>query len=120
LDELAKTLCSVAELYEERVFIVVDALDECQESAGSRFLAELEKLQSSSRPKVNIFATSRPNIPDIMENFKGHPWLEILASREDIQQYLEGHMDELGPVVNQSQDIQQEIIDGILDAADGM
>ncbi|KAK4034663.1 hypothetical protein C8A01DRAFT_48998 [Parachaetomium inaequale] len=87
LDELVKTLCSVAELYEERVFIAVDALDECHESDGSRFLAKLLNLQSSTRSKVNIFAT-----------------------REDIQQYLEGHMDELGP----------EIIDGILDAADGM
>jgi hypothetical protein len=99
---------------------VKEGREEQKQHHQTQMLAELEKLQSSSRPKVNIFATSRPNIPDIMENFKGHPWLEILASREDIQQYLEGHMDELGPVVNQSQDIQQEIIDGILDAADGM
>lgn len=60
LDELSEALQSVANLF-SRIFIAVDALDECQLSDGSRskFLAEIFALQSKTG--ANIFATSRFN-----------------------------------------------------------
>ncbi|KAH7129266.1 hypothetical protein EDB81DRAFT_764414 [Dactylonectria macrodidyma] len=56
--ELSTTLQSVARLY-SRVFILIDALDECRVSYGSQtgFLAEVFKLRAW--PRTNIFATSR-------------------------------------------------------------
>lgn len=124
LSELALALNSVVSLYEERVFIVVDALDECRLSDGCRsnFLGKLSDLQSACGPKVNIniFATSRPGISDIEKNFEGHPSLEILASRQDIERYLQGHMGELSRVVDRGQGLRQKIITTILDAVDGM
>jgi hypothetical protein len=77
-------------------------------------------LQSGSGSKVNIFVTSRPGISDIAERFAGHPSLEILASRQDIERYLEGHMGELHRVVKSGQDLRREIITTIVDAVDGM
>jgi hypothetical protein len=82
LDELTKTLYSVTSLY-QRVFIIVDALDECQASDGCRstFLSEIFSLQA--RTGANFFATSRP-IPHIEAEFKGCYRREILASNEDV------------------------------------
>lgn len=122
LGGLMEILRSVVELHEERVFIIVDALDECHSPSGcrSRFLKEILNLQSWGRSKVNVFATSRPGISDIVEAFEGHPSLEVIASREDIERYLQGQMGELGRAVARRQDLQQEIITGILDAVDGM
>ena len=122
LRELEKTLRSVVLLYEGRVFIAVDALDECRLSGGCRsnLLNTLLDLQSGSGSRVNIFATSRPGISDIAERFEGHPSLEILASRQDIERYLEGHMGELSSFVERNQGLRGEIITTIVDAVDGM
>ncbi|KAH1792063.1 hypothetical protein KXV95_003970 [Aspergillus fumigatus] len=64
-----------------KVFVVIDALDECQTFDGSqaKFLAEIFKLQSNSA--TNIFATSRPT--HIPEPFRDKTALEIHASEAD-------------------------------------
>ncbi|KAF8867423.1 purine and uridine phosphorylase [Acephala macrosclerotiorum] len=83
-EEISRTLQSVADMY-SRVFIIIDALDECQasDSSRARFLAEIFNLQA--RSGVNLFATSR-FIPDIVERFKEEEslLLEIRASDEDV------------------------------------
>jgi NACHT domain len=90
LDAMVTALRSVAALY-GRVFVIVDALDECQASDGNRskFLSELFTLQKNCA--VNIFATSRP-IPEVTEKFKSCPFLEIQAHDEDVRSYLEGRI----------------------------
>ncbi|KAI9668938.1 MAG: hypothetical protein M1829_005250 [Trizodia sp. TS-e1964] len=69
LEESLKALHSVASTY-SRIFIIIDALDECQTSNGcrSQFLSKVFNLQARSR--ANIFATSR-SIPEITERFEG-------------------------------------------------
>ncbi|KAL2195387.1 ankyrin repeat-containing domain protein [Corynascus similis CBS 632.67] len=118
---LVEMLCSVAALYEKRVFLVVDSLDECQEADNCRseFLTALLNLQSASGSKISIFATSRSSL-DIRETFEGQPSVEIVARRRDIEQYLLGRMEELGAVVAGRSDLQQDIISTISDTADGM
>jgi hypothetical protein len=93
-EKISRTLQSVAALY-SRVFIVVDALDECQVSEGcrTRFLTEIFNLQSQSR--ANVFTTSR-SIPDITERFKGSTTLEIRAHDEDVRQYLDNRISQSG------------------------
>ena len=69
-----------------RVFIVVDALDECPEGKGNResFLKELRKFPSN----VHLLVTSR-YISDIGREFGRSTPLQIHASNEDIGKYLE-------------------------------
>ena len=102
-----------------RVFIVVDALDECQVFDGcrSRFLSEIFNLQVKCG--VNVFATSR-FIPGITERFNGSTSLEIRASGEDVRKYLEGHMSQLPSFVSCNVDLQEEIVNKIVQAVDGM
>ena len=86
LEEILSTLHSVVAKY-LRVFIVVDALDECQASNGcrTRFLSEIFNLQG------NIFATSRIN-GEIAKIFSKATSLEIRARDDDIGIYLDERM----------------------------
>lgn len=85
------------------VFLVIDALDECDISnqSCSRFLDTIFNFQSECN--VNIFATSR-FIPEITERFNGMPTLEIRASREDVTRYLRDNLSILPCFVSRRQD----------------
>lgn len=118
LKEISTTLQSVTMIY-SRVFIVVDALDECQDSDGSRtsLLNELFSLQNKS--EISLFATSR-SIPEIMERFQGCLSLDIRPSHEDIWHYLDRHMSTLPGFVKSDNDLQNEVKIAIEAAIDGV
>ena len=81
-EEISKVLHSIVADY-FRIFIIIDALDQCQVSDGGRrrFLSEIFNLQAKTG--INIFSTSR-FIPEIMKEFEGSILLEIRASSEDV------------------------------------
>ena len=119
LEEIIQALQSISSEF-CRVFIIVDALDECQDLDGGHrtFLAELFTLQS--KVAANIFATSR-FIPEVEKEFEGRgAQLEIRANHEDLERYLDGHMMRLPSFVLRSPDLQNEIKDAIIKAVDGM
>ncbi|KAF2195860.1 hypothetical protein K469DRAFT_722891 [Zopfia rhizophila CBS 207.26] len=105
LNEISRTLQSVAAMY-SRVFIVVDALDECQVTTGCRMRFLLEIFNVQAKCQASLFATSR-FIPEINEKFK-----------ESI--YLDGHMSQLPRCVLRSSELQDEINAEIIKAVDGM
>jgi Cdc6-like AAA superfamily ATPase len=112
-DEISKVLHSVVADY-SKTFIIIDALDECQ---VSRLLSEIFNLQAKTN--ASLFATSR-FIPEIMKKFDGSISLEIRASNEDVQRYLDGHMSQLPSCVQRSHDLQEEIKTEIIKTIDGM
>ncbi|KAK0765065.1 hypothetical protein N5P37_002542 [Trichoderma harzianum] len=118
LRNLSEAMRSVCLLY-SKVFIIVDALDECQPADNCRksFLSEIFKLQEGTN--VNFFATAR-NIPDILEAFKHSSSLEISARDEDVQKYLAGNMERLPPFVLRNPELQNEIKTIISKIASGM
>ncbi|KAJ4857386.1 ankyrin repeats (3 copies) domain-containing protein [Trichoderma breve] len=118
IDEISKALQSVAATF-SRVFIIVDALDECQASNKCRSTLLLEIFNLQAKTKTNFFATSR-RIPDIERAFKGYPSLEILASDEDVQKYLDSQMSELPGCALKRPDLQEEIKIKIVKVIDGM
>ncbi|KAL8881573.1 MAG: hypothetical protein Q9198_001245 [Flavoplaca austrocitrina] len=117
-DEIRRSLHSVAAQY-SRVFIFIDALDECRVAGGCRdkFLSELFNLQAKCG--ANVFATSR-FIPDIMAKFNECESLEIRASDHDIRLYIGGRISLLPSFVRQSLNLQEEIKTGIVNAVNGM
>jgi Cdc6-like AAA superfamily ATPase len=117
-DGISKSLQAITALY-SRVFIIVDALDECQvsNSCRQRFLLEMFNLQANHG--VNLYATSR-FIPEITTKFQANISLEIRASKEDIGRYLEAHMRHLSPFDDWDRQLQDEIKVAIADAVDGM
>jgi Cdc6-like AAA superfamily ATPase len=121
LNEITGALQSVAALY-SRVFVVVDALDECQVSDGgcrTKFLSEMFSLQAMCG--AQLFATSRL-IPEITKRFNDHNsiHLDIRVSNHDVQRYLHGHMSQLPGCVLRSTELQEEIRAEIIKAVDGM
>jgi hypothetical protein len=118
LDEIAGLLQSVVAMH-SRVFIIVDALDECQASnkCRARFLSELFDLQK--RHGANILATSR-FIPEIIDRFGAGVSLEIRASTDDVARYLENHVQDLPSIVQEDPQLQEEITTGISKTVDGM
>jgi hypothetical protein len=97
--------------------VIVDALDECQRSDRGRILVHLFDLQTKCR--VNFLVTSR-HIPEITTKFHGKPSLEIIASQEDIERYLEGHIGQLSCSEDWDTALKYEIKVEIAKAVNGM
>jgi hypothetical protein len=118
LSDFSGALQSVAAMY-SRVFIVVDALDECQVSDDCRARLLLEIFNLQAKTGANLFATSR-YIQDIMEKFKGCATLDIRARNKDVMRYLDGHMSQLQPCVIKNFDLQERIKTIITKSVGGM
>ncbi|KAH8585990.1 hypothetical protein B0O99DRAFT_704796, partial [Bisporella sp. PMI_857] len=118
LGDILGVLHYVAVAY-SRVYIVVDALDECQISDGCRQRFLLGLFDLHAKCGVNLFATSRP-ISSIEKEFEGSTILEIRASEEDVRQYLDSHMFRLPGFVARSPELQEDIKTSIIKAVDGM
>ena len=82
LADLTKALKSEIGTY-SRVLIVVDALDECLDSAREDFITTLQFLARN----VNLMVTSRP-LPSIEQLFQGVNRLEIQANIGDMRKYI--------------------------------
>ncbi|KAF4445698.1 Ankyrin repeat-containing domain protein [Fusarium austroafricanum] len=119
-NEISTALQSVSILY-STVFIMIDALDQCQASGGcrSKLLKAIFDLQDKSKAKV--FATSR-NIPEITEKFRRRESLEIeiRASDMDVRKYLDGNMFWLPDFIGHNPELQREIKTRITQSAQGM
>ena len=101
-----------------RIFLVVDALDECT-GAGTRarLLKEIASLQDQK--KLNFISTSR-FLPDVLEEFKGQLTLEIRATDGDVRTYITDRMTELPAFVRRNNLLQERIVSEITAAVDGM
>ncbi|KAM3430343.1 hypothetical protein NHJ13734_007784 [Beauveria thailandica] len=89
VDEISNALQSVARLY-PRVFIIIDALDECETECRSTFLSHMFSLQAGTT--ANILATSRP-IQTIEKDFGGRSeMVKISARDDDVERCLDNDM----------------------------
>ena len=70
------------------VYIIVDALDECEDDSSREILIrQFQALQSTAR----LMVTSRPSA-STERLFEGYPTLEIGASPADVRSYVEGRL----------------------------
>ena len=102
-----------------KVFIVIDALDECPESRGIRrdFLNEIWKL-----PKTQILVTSR-HIPAVEREFEMAARLEIRATDEDVERYLKDRIlreRRLARHVKEVPALEKAIVTSVREKAKGM
>ena len=106
----------VAALY-SRTILIVDALDECDNSDGNRqnFLSTILTLQG--KIGTNLFMTSRPN-NDIAKYFDTSLSLKIRANTDDIKSYIDGQMSLQLDILDDS--LRDRIRREVLRAADGM
>ena len=117
-----KEVCDLLEIEASRyskVFIVLDALDECSNTDGMRrdILSRIHALQS--KQAVNLAATSRL-IPTIIQDFEDAVRLDIKASEADVRKYLQGQMHRLPTCVTRNASLKEDVEREIVKAADGM
>ncbi|CAG8385864.1 unnamed protein product [Penicillium salamii] len=115
LEELSKCVQSVMATY-RTVFLVIDALDECQKlnDCQNIFIGHLVEIQRTSHSKMLV--TSRP-IPEIAERFRGEE-LKIRARESDVESYLYGRISQAGSEILKLH--KQEIATKITECVDGM
>lgn len=102
------------------LYIVVDALDECQDSKGTRsdLIKELRSLSSNTR----VLCTSR-RLGDIVEKLNDVPHLCIEASDADVRAYLGARADSEENIVRfrkKDPTIRGNIIARVAEKANGM
>ena len=102
-----------------QIFIVVDALDECSADDDTQniLLSEIRSLQAQM--DLRLMVTSRP-ITSITQAFKDDLCLEIRASVDDVERYLEGQISRRPSCVLRNPSLQQLVNMSIVEAVDGM
>lgn len=112
----------------KRVYMIVDALDECGvwDQLLHDYVAHI--LKDDSCNIVKFFATSRP-IGSIQRFFQEerYPVLDLLAKQHDISLYLNSKFEEfhrlrkpLYDLVQRSRELKQQVIDQVCEQAAGM
>lgn len=105
----------------ERVYVVIDALDEIQTPDNGRLglISGLFKLQETIG--LNLFVTSR-FIPEVEKIFKekNSDLMEIRAVDEDVQTFVRANVVQLPSFVTESEAMIDEVQGEIVRAANGM
>ena len=118
-EELLEALNSVISL-KQRTFIIINALDECQDNNRCRtdFLEAILSLQRET--PLNFLATSRPQ--DVEKMFDGLTRLEISATSSDMDMYVDSHLSgwDTRRCGAMSLELKQRIKSEVTKAADGM
>lgn len=117
MEELLKTLHTVAALY-ARVFLVVDAVDECQ-ADGTRKLFVQSIFDLQAQTSISILGTCRHDT-EVQQTFRNSAVLEIHARIQDIERYIDGNMHKLPDFVESRHDLSSKIKKQIVDRVDGM
>ena len=115
MKELFLALCSNG----RPVFIVLDALDECDAEANRKPILELITAIKSSQARLLV--TSRPYPSDVDEVLGGCPQVLVEASDKDIEKYVLEQLEENVETRRMLDDeLKQLIVKSILDKSQGM
>lgn len=101
-----------------RTFIVIDGLDECEQSIRGDFMDKLRGLSTC----MNVLVTSR-DLPDIRDTFQDSPEIFVSATDDDMRLYLRDTIKaskNLSRLTGKNSDLSLRIIDTICDRAHGM
>lgn len=101
-----------------RIFIVVDALDECTGYDQRAFMSDLQSIDSRN----NILVTSRP-IDSIAKMFEGGDRVDIVATSDDMEAYVRKYLQdnyELSDMVQEDPNFERRIIATVLKSAQNM
>ena len=117
-EEIREELHCIIKAY-SRIFIVIDALDECKtDPIRDKLLSEVYELQEGC--DIRLMATFRPNIVPKAPSSGSVTTLEIRAYEEDIERYLSGQMSQLPRIVQDRNELQRKIKTRIITLVDGM
>lgn len=118
-EELFQMLCSLSDGF-SKIFILIDALDECQaDNSWSSLLSAMDDLHSSTSARVKLFATSR-DVPEISSRFRSGLQCDIWATDDDVRSYVRHQLGRLPLSITGFERLKEEIINNITDGVNGM
>lgn len=116
--DLEKMILETVEII-PRAYIVIDALDECDESRCRRpffrFISRLAQAQA-----VRLFVTSRQCYYDINTFFSTYPQIKIQAHDNDLRRYMYQELDHAAMDDIIDKDFASMIVETVLTRAQGM
>ena len=119
--DVVQQICSSAIQHLPETFIIIDALDECNEI--SQVAAWLEKLLTAGGGRLHVLITSRDK-PDITGHLSSIPQQNVIyldnLNDGDIKLYIDSRMKKSRKLMLWSQEIQTDIRESLLGGADGM
>jgi hypothetical protein len=119
--DYVQQICRFALQHLPEAFIIIDALDECNEIGW--VAAWLQKLLTVGGGRLHVLITSRDK-PDITAHFSSIQQQQVIHldgfTNADIEQYINSELEKSGQLMLWSQEIQTNIRDSLLAGADGM
>ncbi|KAJ7125981.1 hypothetical protein C8R44DRAFT_618022 [Mycena epipterygia] len=118
LSDLVSALKAQLQLY-SRVYLVIDALDECSEDQDD-FITELRSLMDTS--SIQVLITSR-DISTIGHQFHNDSRINVLAHHEDVCAYITQRIQKekrLKSLLNGDISLEQDIVTKVTEKAAGM
>lgn len=123
--ELQSVLIGISKCF-EKVFLVLDALDECADDQRREIFEVLQSIVSPGKTNhgnVKLFVTSRRE-QDIQRAFKSFPIIEIEAEKvnEDIESYVTAQLDQhlQDGTLKITDSLKHKILTALVDRAGGM
>lgn len=99
-----------------KVFLIVDGLDEASEEIATKFIKPVLDI-----PVLSVVVFSR-DLPYIERLFSHFPRLDIRASSEDLERYIDGHLQEkadFATLINEAM-LYQKILTAVVRNSHGM
>jgi hypothetical protein len=119
--DVLQQICTSALQHLPKAFIIIDALDECNEI--SQVAAWLKKLSTAGGERLHMLITSRDK-PDITDHLSKIPLQQVIHLDDfveaDIKLYIDSKMKESRQLSQWSKEIQMNIRESLLAGADGM
>ncbi|PHH65759.1 hypothetical protein CDD81_1486 [Ophiocordyceps australis] len=116
-DDMILLVISLSKLF-KKVFVFIDALDECPEENREHFIQTAVRLESC----IRLFITSRHSV--VLENrFSNMQRINLTAHKEDIRAYLQGRLEQnsrLRSLDTQVAGLKAQIVEKLLEQANGM
>lgn len=116
LTETMKNICTGY----RQIYVVIDALDECDEKSRKSILAQFDKVDHSV---ARFFLTSRPHLTEMQRKFSELPQVKIKAEASDIREFILNNIREndiLSELIENTMDLEDEIITTIIGKAGEM
>ena len=106
-EDLEEVIMPVCKAF-DRVFLVIDALDECNPERRRAVLEALKRLYEVQ--SISIFVTSRPYPGDVQKAFEPFPKIDIEARDPDIRKYVRREIDSNHNLDDTDEELKEEIV----------
>jgi AcrR family transcriptional regulator len=120
LEELEGVFRDLCKAFQS-VYVVIDALDECDEKRyRRRFLQFLTSMRSYASSSIRFLVTSRPHIADISTTFSSEIPIMLEANDSDVRKYLEKRIEVDGDPEIIDKTFRKTIVEVVAKGAQGM